>query len=56
MDISKRYNIELNSINNHLAGLERWHIYEITQTPGMPSYATLAQHLKESIQYAEYHV
>lgn len=49
MDISKRYSIELNKINNHLADLERGHIYELTQTPGTPSCATLAQHLKGDI-------
>ncbi len=49
MDISKRYSIELNKINNHLADLERGHIYELTKTPGTPSCATLAQHLKEDI-------
>lgn len=49
MDISKRYSIELNKINNHLADLERGHIYELTKTPGTPSCATLAQHLKEAI-------
>ena len=49
MNISNRYSIELNKINNHLADLERGHIYELTQTPGMPSCATLAQHLKEDI-------
>ena len=49
MDISKRYSIELNKIKNHLADLERGHIYELTKTPGTPSYATLAQHLKEDI-------
>ena len=46
MNISKRYSIELNKINNHLADLERGHIYELTRTP---SCATLAQHLKEDI-------
>lgn len=49
MDISKRYSIELNKINNHLADLEKGRIYEITKTPGMPSYFTLAQHLREDI-------
>ncbi len=49
MNISKRYCIELNKINNHLADLERGHIYELTRTPGTPSCATLAQHLKEDI-------
>lgn len=49
MDISKRYSIELNKISNHLADLERGHIYELTKTPGTPSCATLAQHLKEDI-------
>ena len=49
MDISKRYGIELNKISNHLADLERGHIYELTKTPGTPSCATLAQHLKEDI-------
>ena len=33
MDISKRYRIELNKISNHLADLERGHIYELTKTP-----------------------
>ena len=49
MDISKRYSIELNKISNHLADLERGHIYELTKAPGTPSCATLAQHLKEDI-------
>ncbi len=49
MNISKRYCIELSKINNHLADLERGHIYELTRTPGTPSCATLAQHLKEDI-------
>lgn len=49
MDISKRYSIELNKISNHLTDLERGHIYELTQTPGIPSCATLAQHLREDI-------
>lgn len=49
MDISKRYSIELNKISNHLAVLEKGHIYELTKTPGTPSCATLAQHLKEDI-------
>ena len=49
MDISKRYSIELNKISNHLADLERGHIYELTRTPGTPSCATLAKHLKEDI-------
>lgn len=49
MDISKRYGIELNKINNHLMDLEKGHIYELTKTPGTPSCATLAQYLKEDI-------
>ena len=49
MDIKNRYNIEMNKINNHLADLERGHIYELSKTPGTPSCATLAQHLKEDI-------
>ena len=49
MDISKRYSIELNKINNHSMDLEKGHIYELTKTPGTPSCATLAQHLKEDI-------
>lgn len=49
MNISNRYSIELNKISNHLADLERGHIYELTKTPGTPSCATLAQHLKEDI-------
>ena len=49
MDISKRYSIELNKISNHLTDLERGHVYELTKTPGTPSCATLAQHLKEDI-------
>lgn len=47
MDIKNRYSIEMNKINNHLADLERGHIYELTKTPGTPSCATMAQHLKE---------
>lgn len=49
MDISKRYSIEISKISNHLSDLERGHIYELTKTPGTPSCATLAQHLKEDI-------
>ena len=49
MDISKRYSVELNKISNHLTDLERGHIYEITKTPGTPSCATMAQHLREDI-------
>lgn len=49
MNISKRYSIELNKISNHLTDLERGHIYEITQTPGTPSCATMAQHLRDDI-------
>lgn len=49
MNISKRYSIELNKINNHLADPEKGRIYELTKTPGTPSCATLAQHLKEDI-------
>ena len=49
MNISNRYSIELNKINNHLADLEKGHIYELTKTPETPSCATLAQHLKEDI-------
>ena len=50
MDISKRYSIELNKISNHLADLERGHIYELTRTPGTPSCATLAKHLIWTLQ------
>lgn len=49
MNIKSRYSIELNKISNHLADLERGRIYELTKTPGTPSCATLAQHLKEDI-------
>lgn len=49
MDISKRYTVELNKISNHLTELEKGRIYELTKTPGTPSGATLAQHLKEDI-------
>lgn len=49
MDISKCYSVELNKIDNHLEDLKRGHIYEITKTPGTPSCATLAQHLKDDI-------
>ncbi|MDE7430732.1 MAG: hypothetical protein K2N34_02280 [Lachnospiraceae bacterium] len=49
MNISTRYSIELNKINNHSADLEKGHIYELTKTPGTPSCVTLAQHLKEDI-------
>ena len=31
MDISKRYSVELNKINNHLTDLERGRIYELTR-------------------------
>ena len=43
------YSNELNKINNHLMDLDKGHIYELTKTPGTPSCATLAQHLKEDI-------
>lgn len=46
VNIPKRYGIELSKINNHLADLEKGHIYELTRTPGTPSCATLAKHLK----------
>ena len=49
MDIKNRYSIEMNKINNHLADLERGHIYELTKTPRTPSCTTLAQYLKEDI-------
>lgn len=49
MDITKCYSAELDKISNHIADLERGHIYELTKTPGTPSCATLAQHLKEDI-------
>ena len=49
MDIKKRYSIELNKLSNHLTDLERGHIYEITGTPGTPSCATLADHLRKDI-------
>ena len=49
MNISKKYSIELNKIANHLLDLEKGRIYEITDTPGTPSCATLAQHLREDI-------
>lgn len=49
MKISKRYSVEINKINNHLANLEKGHIYELTKTPGTPTCATLAQHLKDDI-------
>lgn len=49
MDISKRYSNELNKISNHLSDLERGHLYELTKTPGTPSCAILAQHLKDDI-------
>lgn len=49
MDISKKYSVELNKINNHLTHLEKGRIYELTKTPGTASYATLAQHLREDI-------
>lgn len=37
------------SFEYKLANLEKGHIYELTRTPGTPSCATLAQHLKEDI-------
>lgn len=49
MNISKRYSIELNKINNHLKDLELGRIYELTKVPGTPSCATMAQHLREDI-------
>lgn len=49
MDIAKRYGVELNTINNRLADLERGHVYEITRTPGTPSCAKLADDLRKAI-------
>ena len=49
MDISKRYSVELNKINNHLTDLERGRIYELTQTPGTPSCVTMALNIFEKI-------
>lgn len=49
MDISKRYSIEINKIHNHIEDLKRGHVYELSHTPGTPSCATLAQHLREDI-------
>ena len=49
MEISKRYSVELNKIANHLIDLEKGRIYEITKTPGTPSCATMAQHIREDI-------
>lgn len=49
MDISKKYGIEINKIHNHIEDLKRGHVYELTHTPGTPSCATLAQHLREDI-------
>lgn len=49
MEISHKYCVELNKINNHLSDLEKGHIYELTHTPGTPSYSTIAQHLREDI-------
>lgn len=49
MDIKKRYSIELNKLSNHLTDLERGHIYELTGTPGTPSCAKLAEHLRKDI-------
>lgn len=49
MDIKKRYSIELNKLSNHLADLERGHIYELTGTPGTPTCATMASHLRQDI-------
>lgn len=31
MDVSNRYSVELNKFSNHLADLERGHIYESTK-------------------------
>ena len=49
MDISERYSAELNKIQNHINDLENKQVYELTNTPGTPSCATLAQHLREDI-------
>ena len=43
------FSIELHKIRKHLSDLKRGHIYELTRTPGTPSCATLAQHLKQDI-------
>ena len=56
MDISKKYIIELNKISNLLVDLENGRIYEITHTPGTPSYATLAQHLRDGISELLYKI
>lgn len=47
MDIKDRYSIELDEIRNYLTNLENGRIYELTQTPGTASCATLAKHLRE---------
>lgn len=49
MDISKKYRIELNKINNHLTDLEKGKVYELTKAPGTPTCSTLAEHLREDI-------
>ena len=51
MDISKKYRIELNKINNHLTDLEKGKVYELTKAPGTPTCSTLAEHLREDIGY-----
>lgn len=49
MDITQKYHVELNKISNHLTDLERGRIYELTKTPGTPTCATLADHLRKDI-------
>ena len=50
MDIKKKYHVELNRINNHLTGLENGRIYEVTRTPGTPSYTTIAKYIRDDLE------
>lgn len=46
MDILHRYSKEIEKIHNELLRLEKGKIYELNQTPGYPSYATIANDIR----------
>jgi quinolinate synthase len=48
-DIFKRYNHEINVIDNILHDLEERRIYEIDRVPGVPMCSTMSNNLKEKI-------
>lgn len=50
IDIYNKYSHEINKINNFLSKLESNKVYEVDMVPGIPSYSTLASHLREAIE------